>query len=468
MALASIGVIGAVGTGFCLGVHQLHGVVQLHMAEVGDGYVDVPQEVLLTVRCRGIGQNIVKRVTLFVPAEAIGILLKRHGLQRLIALGDIDLGRIIDQVEVVVVLHIAHVVGDIGAGVHGVEDLVPDGVEVQASVPVQIVHEAVGIIGIPFTGGAVLRGDGVCVIPGDLDLLPDLVGIVEGHVPVIGGPGLTGLGLEVGAGFPLVEVQIIIDVVIILISVALGVSFCHISQVCLPGVHIGGRLGPGNVDLGIVVRLIEAVIPIAAGKAVVVLLSVVRAGERRVAGPVAVLTVEVGGAVGHKDQVLFVGGDVRVLLQSLLTGQKTGVDVGATGVFDPHSGLYGVIVRGKIEPVGLVSLALELHNAHIHGGAAVLSGILQISQEGEGGIHHAGIGRRGAIQHEYHIGVQLFLCAGQGKGHVRGPGCGVQGRGGFGSGDTGSVAGVVGGNLIFGQCGRGQNACQQHNAQQGY
>ena len=157
-----------------------------------------------------------------------------------------------------------------------------------------------------------------------------------------------------------------------------------------------------------------------------------------------------------------------MLLQSLLTGQKTGVDVGAAGVCGFHSGLYGVIVRGKIEPVGLVSLALELHNAHIHGGAAVLSGILQIAQEGEGGIHHAGIGGRGAIQHEYHIGVQLFLCAGQGKLHVRGPGCGVQGRGGFGSGDTGGVAGGVGGNLIFGQCGRWQNACQQHNAQQGY
>ena len=107
-----------------------------------------------------------------------------------------------------------------------------------------------------------------------------------------------------------------------------------------------------------------------------------------------------------------------MILQGLLTGQKTGVDVGAAGVCGPHSGLYGVIVRGKIEPVGLVSLALEFHDAHVHGGAAVLRGILQISQEGEGGIHHAGIGGRGAVQHEYHVGVQLFLCAGQGKGHV--------------------------------------------------
>lgn len=135
------------------------------------------------------------------------------------------------------------------------------------SAPVQIVHEVVGIIGITGAGRAILRGDRVCVIPSALDLLPDLVGIVEGHVPVIGGPGLTGLGLEVVAGDPLDEVQIIIDVVIILISVALGISFLHISQVCLPGGHIGGRLGPGNVDLGTVVRLIEAVIPKAAGKA---------------------------------------------------------------------------------------------------------------------------------------------------------------------------------------------------------
>ena len=297
--MAATRVIGAVGAGFRLGVHQLHGVVQLHMAEVGDGLIDVPLEVLLTVRCGEIGQNIVIRVILFVPAEAIGVLLELHGLQRLVAHGDIDLGGVIDKVKVIVVLHIAHVVGDIGAGVHSVEDLVPDGAEVQASVPVQIVHEAVGIIGVPFTGGAVLRGDGVCVIPGALDLLPDLVGIVEGHIPVVGGPGLAGLGLEVGAGLALVEVQIIIDVVIILISVALGVSFLHISQVCPPGGHIGGRLGPGNVDLGIVVRLIEAVIPKAAGKAFVVFLSIVSAGERRVAGPVAVLTVEVGGAVGY-------------------------------------------------------------------------------------------------------------------------------------------------------------------------
>ena len=209
--MAAIGVIGAVGTGFRLGVHQLHGVVQLHMAEVGDGYVDAPQEVLLTVRCGGIGQNVVigDAILIFMLAEAIDILLELHGLQLFAAHGDIDLGGVIDQVEVVVILHIAHVVGDIGAGVYGVEDLVPDGAEVQVSAPVQIVHEAVGIIGIPFTGGAVLRGDGVCVIPGALDLLPDLVGIVEGHVPVVGGPGLTGLGLEVGAGFPLVEVQIL-------------------------------------------------------------------------------------------------------------------------------------------------------------------------------------------------------------------------------------------------------------------
>ena len=34
--------------------------------------------------------------------------------------------------------------------------------------------------------------------------------------------------------------------------------------------------------------------------------------------------------------------------------------------------------------------------------------------------------------------------------------------------ETGTFMGGVGGNLIFGQCGRGQNACQQHNAQQGY
>ena len=274
------------------------------MAEVGDGLIDVPQEVLLTVRCGEIGQNIVIRVILFVPAEAIGVLLEKHGLQLFAAHGDIDLGGVIDKVKVVVVLHIAHVVGDIGAGVHGVEDLVPDGAEVQACSAVQIVHEAVGIIGVPFTGGAVLRGDGVCVIPGALDLLPNLVGIVEGHIPVVGGPGLAGLGLEVGAGLALVEVQIIIDVVIIIVTgLALAVdgfvSGLYISQVCLPGGHIGGRLGPGNVDLGKVVRLIEAVIPKAAGSAVVVFLSIVSAGERRVAGPVAVLTVEVGGAVGH-------------------------------------------------------------------------------------------------------------------------------------------------------------------------
>ena len=55
-----------------------------------------------------------------------------------------------------------------------------------------------------------------------------------------------------------------------------------------------------------------------------------------------------------------------MLRQSRLTGQKTGVDVGTAGVFGLHSGLYGVIVRGKIEPVGLVSLALEFHDAHCH------------------------------------------------------------------------------------------------------
>ena len=55
IALAAIGVIGAVGAGFRLGVHQLHGVVQLHAAEVGDGLVNVPTEVLLAVCGGGIG-----------------------------------------------------------------------------------------------------------------------------------------------------------------------------------------------------------------------------------------------------------------------------------------------------------------------------------------------------------------------------------------------------------------------------
>ena len=246
--------------------------------------------------------------------------MELYSLQLLIAHGDIDLGRVIDEVEVIVILHIAHVVVHIGALVHSVKDLVPDVGEVQASVPVQIVHEAVGIIGVAGTGGAILRGDGVCVITGALDLLPDLVGIVEGHVPVVGAPLYGGLGLEIIAGDPLVEVQIIIDVVIILIAVALGVSFLHILQVCLPGRHIGGGLGPGDVDLGIVVRLIETVIPIAAGKAGVVFFSIVSAGERVIAGPVAVLAVEVGGAVGHQDQVLFSGRDVLVILQGFLTG----------------------------------------------------------------------------------------------------------------------------------------------------
>ena len=293
MSQTAASVIETIGAGLRLGVHELYGVVQLHIAKIGNGRMDVPQEVLLTVRCGGIGQNVVigDAILIFMLAEAIGVLLKRHSLQLLVSDGDIDLGGVIDQVEVVVVLHIAHVVSDIGAGVHGIENFVLNIAKVQASALVQIIHKAEGVVGVSGAGHAVLRGDGVGVIPGALDLLPDLVGIVEGHVPVIGSPGLTGLGLEVGAGFPLVKVQIIIDVVIIQVSAALPVSILHILQIGLSSGHIGGRLGPGNVDIGIVVRLIVTVVPIAAGKAVVAFFGMVRAGERRFAGPVAVLTV---------------------------------------------------------------------------------------------------------------------------------------------------------------------------------
>ena len=448
------------------------------MTEVGDGHVDVPAEVLLAVRCGEIGQNIVigDVILRLVLAEAIGVLLKLHGLQLLVAHGDIDLGGVIDEVEVVVILHIAHVVVHIGAGVHGVEDLVPDVAEVQAFISVQIIHEGVGVIGIPFAGRAVRRCDGVCVIPGALDLLPDLVGIVEGHVPVVGGPGLAGLGLEVGAGLALVEIQIIINVVIIIVT---GLAFAvdgfvsglYVSQVRLPGSNVGRFRRPGNISRVIALRpiagAVQPAVPIAAGSALVVFFGVVSAGERRGAGPVAVLTVEVGGAVGHQDQVLLVGRDVLVILQSFLTGQKTGVDVGAAGNRILHSGLYSVIACRKVEPGGLGSIALELHDAHVHGGAAVIGRILQIAQKGESLILHAFIGGRRTVQHKYHVGVQLFLCAGQGERHVRGPGLGVQGRHGFGFRDAGGVAGVVSGDLLHGQGSCGQNACQHQDAQQG-
>ena len=259
MSQDAASVIESIGAGLRLGVHELYSVVQLHIAKIGNGRMDMPPEVIPTVLGRGIGQEIVigfAAILTLTLAEAIDILPDRHGLQLLVSDGDEDLCRVIDKVEVVVALCMPQMDVHIGAGVHGIENFVLNIAKVQASALVQIIHKAEGVVGVSGAGHAVLRGDGVGVIPGGLELLPDLVGIVEGHIPVVGTAHYGGLGLEVIAGLALVKVQIIIDVVIIQVSAALPVSILHILQIGLPNGNIGCILGAGNIDLGIVVRLI--------------------------------------------------------------------------------------------------------------------------------------------------------------------------------------------------------------------
>ena len=107
-----------------------------------------------------------------------------------------------------------------------------------------------------------------------------------------------------------------------------------------------------------------------------------------------------------------------MLLQSRLAGQKTGVDIGAAGNPALYGRFYGVIACGQIKPVGFVGITLKLYDTHLHGCAAVCGGVLQIIQKGEGFILHIFIGGRGAIQHEYYLRLQLFLCTGQGERYI--------------------------------------------------
>ena len=166
------------------------------------------------------------------------------------------------------------------------------------------------------------------------------------------------------------------------------------------------------------------------------LLRIVGTGKGCVAGPVAVLAVEIGGAVRNQDQVLSACRYIRMSIQGFLARKQSGMDIRTAGVLGSHLGLNAIKILGEIIPVGFERLTLELHNADIHSSAAVIRSRLQLVQKLKRFIDHVCTCGRRAIQHEHHIRCQIFLRAGQGQGHVRGPGLLVQLRCGLGSGNV--------------------------------
>ena len=214
--------------------------------------------------------------------------------------------------------------------------------------------------------------------------------------------------------------------IIILIAVAFLISGFHIFQICLPSSYIRCVFGTRNIDLRIVIRLIKSIIPITAGKTLIIFLGIIRTGKRRVTCPIPILAVQIGGTVRNQNQVFFIGRDILMFFQGFLTGQKAGVDICTAGIFIFQSCLYRFKIRRKIKPGGFESPALELHNADIHGSAAIPGSRFQCIQKGKRRSHYIGISRRRTIQHEHHIGFQLFFCAGQRKRYVRRPSAGVQ------------------------------------------
>ena len=127
ISLAAVPIINSIGANGSLGSHQLDGIVQLHITEVGNGNIDIPAEVFSSVFCGSISQNVVigsAAVPDFMLTEAIDVLTDLHSIQLFLANCNIKLRCFIDQIEVVVTLHIPHVVGDVGTGVYGVKNLI--------------------------------------------------------------------------------------------------------------------------------------------------------------------------------------------------------------------------------------------------------------------------------------------------------------------------------------------------------
>ena len=98
-----------------------------------------------------------------------------------------------------------------------------------------------------------------------------------------------------------------------------------------------------------------------------------------------------------------------MLIQGFLARKKTGMEIGASGILDFHSALNGIKVLGKVIPVRLVGLALELDDAYVHSCAAVLRGSLQLLQKLKRILHYLCVCGRRAVQYENDFALEFFL-----------------------------------------------------------
>ena len=283
-------------------VAQAQLVAELDAAEIRYILVDRPDELFGSVVC----ERVLDHETIFgfayvCIAEVIRIAIPQ-GRQRLAA--DRQDQGIEHKVEVIVVAIagvVAHVVFDGRASADGIEDLVLNVREIKDLPTIQVIHEAAGIIRITCTCRTVFGSNGKQIISSFSHLLPGLIGIIECHIPVVGAPFNTGLLLIVGAGLTLVKVQIIIAVIIIVITITCRISRFHILQVFLPFGNFGCIFRARDIDFRIVIRLEPGIIPITAGRTVIVILRIIRTGKRCIAGPISILAVQVGRAIRNQN-----------------------------------------------------------------------------------------------------------------------------------------------------------------------
>ena len=87
MPQTAVSVIETIGAGLCLGIHELYGVVQLHIAKVSNGRMDVPPEVIPTVLGRIIGQEIVIGFVAVLALVVIWDIVRERSLAHVMSLG---------------------------------------------------------------------------------------------------------------------------------------------------------------------------------------------------------------------------------------------------------------------------------------------------------------------------------------------------------------------------------------------
>ena len=144
--------------------------------------------------------------------------------------------------------------------------------------------------------------------------------------------------------------------------------------------------------------------------------------------------IHIGNTITYENQIFPICGNLFILVQHLLACKKSGVGVCSAANLLLDCVFNSLVTGSKICKRSYVCLLVEDHNADLDLCFCALCLLFQFIEHTQCLVFQ--FSTRGLIQHEYHIRCQLFLCAGQGQGHIGSPRARIQRRCGLGSGNV--------------------------------